>query len=471
MSIDRRDFLASACAAVSAPAATLTRGGSVLRPEDFGAKADGITNDTQAFARLSAEVNKRGGGTVALAKGRTYVVGDQHRGGGPYGWNPVPILDLHGLSAPLRILGNSARLRAQSGLRFGTFDPETGEPATHAKPFNRLHELASAYMAMVGVEESNAPIEIRDLELDGNLRQLTIGGPFGDGGWQVPGDGIVLKGNLSTETIVNVSTHHHARDGLLIIGDPERTQRSRFSHLRSTDNARQGVSVTCGRGYDFEDCEFSHTGRAGLMSPPGAGIDIEAETRQIRDLTFARCKFVDNAGVGMLADSGNTEKASFRDCLFVGTTSWSAWPFKPNFSFDDCTFVGSIVHAFADEQDAARATRFTRCLFTDKPQLSPTGKVFTGGGPIANLAQSKNVLFDGCRFELVGDGLLPWSWRATYKDCRMSQASPKAAETKGRYIGRTTIHGRVDLYGSMIEGELVMNGQVVPRGVHGGKPW
>ena len=95
---------------------------------------------------------------------------------------------------------------------------------------------------------------------------------------------------------------------------------------------------------------------------------------------------------------------------------------KPGLRFDRCTFVGSVVHPFPDA-NPDRAAHFTHCRFTDDAKLSPTGKVFTDVGPIVNLGTSDNVLFDRCRFNLVGKGVLPWSWRAIYKDCTMRQRS------------------------------------------------
>jgi hypothetical protein len=88
-----------------------------------------------------------------------------------------------------------------------------------------------------------------------------------------------------------------------------------------------------------------------------------------------------------------------------------------------------------------------------------------------NLPESENVLFDRCHFDLVAAGLLPWSWKAHYRDCTMRQHSPKTAMTKGRYLGRTTIDGPVDLYGSMIQGTLILNGKPVPLGPIGVTHW
>ena len=57
----------------------------------------------------------------------------------------------------------------------------------------------------------------------------------------------------------------------MIIGLAERAARSRISHAGRRYNGRQGLSVTAGRGYDFIDCKFSHTGRSAISSAPGAG--------------------------------------------------------------------------------------------------------------------------------------------------------------------------------------------------------
>lgn len=423
---------------------------------------------------LSAEVQRRGGGTISLGRGRTYLVGKQSTGGSVFAWTPSPIIELQGLTEPLQIVGNGARLLAQPGLRFGTFDRQTGVATHRAMPNLRIDEVASPYQGMIWIHDSRAPITISDVELDGNLERLLIGGQYGDTGWQMPATGLLLRDNHGPEIIENVLTHHHAQDGAMIIGDLARGGRSRISHLVSRYNARQGFSLTAGRGYDFLDCEFSHTGRSKIASAPSAGVDIEAEDKPIRDVTFTRCRFIDNRGLGMGADSGDSDGAQFTNCTFVGTDTWSAWPLKPHFRFNGCTFVGAVVHPFPDKREPARATKFVDCRFTDDPSLSPTGKVFEGGygtpGPIVNMAESENVVFDRCTFD-VRIAALPWSWKAIYRDCTMKQRSSETSMTKGKYVGRTVINGPVNLYGSMVVGTLILNGRVVPPGPVGVAPW
>ena len=103
-------------------------------PENFGAAGDGVTNDTAAFAQMTAAVIASGGGTVLLQK-KTYVVGEHLAAPTPiFSFPPAPIMEFDGCAGPLIILGNGARLRCADGLRFGTFDPLTGVRPTTPCP-------------------------------------------------------------------------------------------------------------------------------------------------------------------------------------------------------------------------------------------------------------------------------------------------------------------------------------------------
>ena len=471
---DRRAFLAAAAAAsMIRPTPALAQ--AVHRPEDFGARGDGATNDSDAFMALGARINAMGGGTIVLSEGKTYVVGRQ-RPGAARPFAPQPLLDFRGTTRPLTILGNGARLRTAGGLRFGAFDPRSGQPAHRPAPNFHEPDRASPYVGMIVVRGARAPVAIRDVELDGNAVGLRIGGRWGDIGWQVPGSGLLLTDNLAAEAVDNVHSHDHPLDGAMIDGDPRRAARSRFTRLVCRSNGRQGLSIVGGRGYDFTDCEFGRSGRSIVASSPSAGVDIEAEgAKTVRDLSFTRCRFVDNKGVGLLADSGDSAGARFTDCQFVGTTAWGAWPRKPGLVFEGCTFAGASVNPYPSK-DPSLAAKFFNCRFTDDPALAAGRQLYftqAEGSPIVDLGTSDNVLFAGCRFELERQGVLPWSWKAIYRDCVMRQRSRAAAYTKGRYVGRSVIDGPVDLYGSMIEGIVILNGKPVPRGPVGTDfaPW
>ena len=433
-------------------------------PEAFGARRDGRTNDTAAFRRMASAVNRAGGGRIVLRR-TVYLVGEQ-RPGFPqerYAFAPGSILQLSNCPRDLVIEGNGATLRCAPGLRYGTFDRGTGQRVNLPMPNTKPGSLATPYDYMILVEQCRGAVTISDLELDGNVGALRIGGPWGDTGWQIACVGLFLRDNGGDEVVRNVHTHHHAQDGLIIAGgaSPARA-RKLFSRIRSDANGRQGCSFIGGRGYIFSDCTFSRSGRGPVSSAPGAGFDIEAESAPVRSLRFDRCAFVDNVGCGMVADSGDSAEAVFADCRFVGTTAWSIWSDKPSFRYDRCEIVGAAVRFFSSA-DPLVATRFFDCVFTDDPARSVRGKVYLNG-PMANVSSSRNVLFARCRFNATHGAQLPWSTDAIYEDCVMRQTGPTQAHPRGLFRGANRIEGNASVYGSRVAGKLVLNGQLVPRG-------
>jgi hypothetical protein len=479
MNANRRSFLAgSAAAAALASVPEAARSQSrTFTPEQFGARGDGVTNDSRAFARLAEAVSEAGGGTVEFRR-TTYLVGDQVpvlAPGALYSWEPAKLLEIKGCSRPLVIRGNGARLRCPDGMRFGTFDA-AGRRTDHPLPYTGPG-VASPYRAMIHVMRCTAPVEIADFELDGNLPHLAIGGPYGDSGYQIPAIGLKLTDNSSDEIVRNIYAHHHAQDGMLIDGIDRVMSpmpRRLISNVRAEHNARQGCSITGGRGYSFEKCSFSHTGKGVIGSAPGAGVDIEAEGgKKNRDFRFTDCAFADNLGCGLVADTGDSEGAVFTRCTFIGTTSWAAWPFKPRFHFQSCRFIGAMVRAYGDK-DPERATIFTDCTWLDDPKLSPTGKVYMGGKanyPIVDMSDSINVRFVRGTFNMTHNGLLPWSWYGIYQDCRMSQKAAVTAYPKGKYLGTSVVNGQVDPYGTNVIGVLILNGKRYEKVQLGGKSW
>jgi hypothetical protein len=463
-SVSRRVVLGGALA-TSALLALPGRAQPVFRPEDFGARGDGVTNDSNAFRALAAAVNRHGGGTIRLAR-KVYIVGQQATTARRH-FEPLGLLDLVGCRSPLTIEGNGAVLRAQAGLRYGTFEA-SGRVVRRPLPNLNFQEAASPYNAMIRVE-SCGDVTIRDVELDGNIDAMVIGGPFGDTGWQIPMGGLALFDNTGNERVDTVHSHDHGQDGMIINGvdEPVRGRVRDIVNVVAERNGRQGCSVIGGHGYRFTHCRFTRTGRGRVASAPGAGVDIEAEGgRTVSALIFDDCAFEDNAGCGMVADSGPSRDVMFRKCRFIGTTNWAAWPNKPGFRFEQCTFIGSLVHAFGSD-DPRLATQFVDCLFTDVADATTGASRSPPGspGPVADLGGSyeggRNVGFTRCRFVLSKNGVLPWTTGSVYTDVTMRQAAPVQAYPRGTYRGVNRIDAPVDLYGSRVVGTLTLNGHAV----------
>jgi hypothetical protein len=459
---DRRQLLlGAASAAVAFAWAPAVCAQTVFTPERFGAKGDGRTDDSAAFARLSDAINAAGGGTIVLRRA-IYVVGTQKRG--PDGrFVEARLMHFDGCTRPVVIRGNGATLRCAAGQRYGVFLPD-GSAKADITP-KGTEGMTRPYAAMIEARFCSGGVTIENIELDGNSGALVLGGKRGDKGYQIGCAGVVLRNNSGPERLTNVHAHHQPHDGFYVDGprDPTRGVMRLFSNIRADANGRQGMSLVGGHGYRIERSSFTRTGRGAVASAPGAGVDIEAQRKKpIRDIAFVGCRFADNRGCGMVADSGDSADVSFTDCTFIGTDNWSAWPHKPGFRFDRCTFAGSLVHAFADP-DPKRATRFTDCLFTDDPALSPTGRLRLRKNLSADLSHADNVLFDRCRFVMKGEGILPFSDGPIYRDCTMSQRATRRAMTRGTYEGRNVIQGPVDLGMSAILGTTILNGVAVPR--------
>lgn len=361
---------------------------------DFGARGDGITNDHEAFQKAAAFFTARGGyGTLIIPKGK-YIIGKQTFGGEKN--NPVyageDVLHLKNLRH-FQLKGElGAILKYTTGLRFGAFDPATGEAYLHnAKPF-----VNKAYAAFIGkciFLENCSDVLIQGLEIDGNNDEVILGGLYGDTGFQLAHYGIYIL-NSRNITVDSVSVHHMALDGISVGNQPAhlpdsiRIQNSRFEY-----NARQGLSWVGGNQLIATNTSFSYTGRGKFSSSPGGGVDIEAENGPIRNGLFENCEFIHNTGPGMGAASGNSADCVFKNCTFQGTTAAAVFVKKPGFTFENCFFYGTVAPGYSAETPE-EATRFLNCHFEDKPYqgVPPFGRF------LVEMVEAKKASFSQCTF-------------------------------------------------------------------------
>lgn len=367
----------------------------------YGAKGDGKANDTDAFKAASDEINKRDGGVLYIPAG-TYMVGKQVFAGvtgKAYAYQPQPIIEIKKCSQPVTIMGEAGtKLIAAAGLKFGAFDPVSGQAFTPpSMPFTKSNHLANAYV-MVNVHD-NADVTITNLELDGNIQGLVLGGQWGDTGRQCRAIGILALQNQKL-AVKNVHTHHHGQDGIEI-GHYGLTPDSaptpvHLVNVVSEYNARQGLSWVGGVGLVAINCKFNHTGTVRFSSAPAAGLDIEAENSVCRQGYFYGCEFTNNTGCCIVADSGDSAHMVFERCTVWGVRNWSIWPRKPYLVFKDCAIHGAMVNLYADASNMTASCRLFNCTIDDFPHPQ-YGPVFTSGDILIDMGGTKGqgVVFQG----------------------------------------------------------------------------
>jgi hypothetical protein len=441
---------------------------SIVHIKDFGAVADGVTNNTEAFQKASAFLEANGG-TLIIDAG-TYIVGKQKLSGSysaGVSYNAEPILSLLNAKKPIIIKGYNAILKAAPGLKFGSFNPITGEKDSIRKEGNRSSYNASAFTFISVI--NCLSITIKGLSLNGNSGKLNIGPAFGPEGIQLSALGIGLYGNKNV-TVADCYIHHCALDGIIVawpgLKDSDPVYPHTITNVKCTYNGRQGLSWVGGNNLTVTDCEFSSTGKAlnkGLpvISKPSAGIDIEIENSIIRNGNFINCLVYNNAGPGIISIGHDTYNIHFKKCTFIGTTNSSAYPKSQGFSFNSCTFVGMVQRIFGSA-DKSKAAFFKDCLFTMSAKMSPDGKVF---GDTWEFYEGQNIIFDHCTFDAATKHLPTVNTpEIVFLNCTFSQNSDKDFNAAAIFKGTTkfVMKGKGTLITSLSDftGKIIYNDQI-----------
>ncbi len=441
----------------------------VIHIKDFGAIGDGKTNCTRSFQEAAAYLQTNGGNLI-IDPG-TYIVGKQ-KFTGSFGagssYIAEPILNLKHVEQPIIIIGYNAIIKAADGLKYGSFNPVTGEKDKIRKESNITDYYASAY-TFINVVDC-ASITIKGLTLDGNSENLNMGPDFGLGA-QLPATGISLYNNKNV-AVIDCYIHHCALDAIIIAWTGLKNADPIYPHIiqnvKALYNGRQGLSWVGGNSLKVINSEFSSTGKAlnngkPVVGEPAAGIDIEIENSIIKNGTFINCQVFDNAGRGLSSIGHDTYNIRFMKVNFIGTTNDPAFPKSQNFSFDSCLFVGRMV-GICGSEDKTKANFFKNCLFTTNKKASPNGKVF---GTYCSFYDAQNVIFDHCTFD-AGSGRLPvFSHKEIeFLSCKFIQNSDEDFRAIATFRGTTQFNmsgtGKVDASEGTFQGKIIYNNQIIP---------
>lgn len=452
-----------------------------FRPEQFGAKGDGRTDDTEAFQSLGRAVTDAGGGTIVLRPRAIYRVGRQVASGGraDFAFGAQPMLLIEKVNG-LVIRGNNATLRLNDGLRYGSFDPVSGERFDPPRNQVTKRGIAAVVGKMIEVSDSS-DIRISDLVLDGNMDRLVVGGEWGGAEIQLPATGLQLT-RVSRVLVENIRSHDHGLDGVYLYGrniaanggPPDQIL---LRNVHCDRNGRQGMSIVGGKGLRFERCTFSNSGQGRVASRPKAGVDIEPNGRNwSTDATFVGCEFTNNRGVGLVADTGNSHTLAVLDCTFwhgfaaspgVTLNSGDAlWLGREGVRIERCRVHGTVTHMPASAKivqtsfDDDVHPKYGRAAQTRRYLLSNASGTFSncsfavvGGGRLGLIHARPAIVLRGCRLHFGGTGVpaggavAVFSAQTTLQDVSFSEAVGNSggrlfiADNGATLVGKVTVSG------------------------------
>ncbi|HEX8309214.1 MAG TPA: hypothetical protein VF645_12435, partial [Allosphingosinicella sp.] len=384
---------------------------SLVKVGWFGAKGDGVTNDSAALAGASAYIRRMGGGTLELEP-RTYVIGGQTRRGSElWAYEPHKVLYFAYCDRKVTIRGNGCTLKCAPGLKYGKFDPAT-EAAASGGGADATYR-ASPMEGAITAEFNNGDIEIDGINVDGNLQSAVIGGSFGDSGIQIPFDGFRLYDNSGRITLRNCKAVRLGLDGLNIrrniVGKGGKAQPALIEDFEACECGRQGASFVGARMLTVINSQFLRTGKNGYVaSSPCAGVDVEAEEGSADEILFLNCISSFNAGANFGVASWQNSRILWKGGRLVGTDTYAIWIEKPSVRFEDALIVGAVMCDWADNMargtlEEGYAPGFVRCMFSDNTEYSE-------GLPLANnhiQVRNGRVWFQRCSFDYRRTFVLP----------------------------------------------------------------
>lgn len=343
--------------------------------QEFNAGAYGLhpsntgLQNCKALQALSAAVKAANGGVVVFPPG-TFIIGAQTfagaRGKG-YAYKAEDLFRVKGVTGALVLKFNGTKFKWADGLRFGSFDPVTGEPINPTLPYYVL-DSTSGLGSAIAIEDSGYVGIEGAVEIDGNDANLIIGGQWGDKGYQTGHSGIWLIRNKQVKTDGMVYTHHHLLDGFYCGSRQVPEGFTELNGIVSVYNGRQGLSITGGDNITINNSVLGYTSDGVIHNSPGFGVDIETEVAPIQGITFNSCYFPAGPGGGcVVSDNMSVRDAVFNDCVFESTGGPTLYMYLKGVKFNSCKFYGGLtpIKSGSNSYQQGGKPEFNNCFFSN----------------------------------------------------------------------------------------------------------
>ncbi|WP_432712763.1 glycosyl hydrolase family 28-related protein [Pedobacter sp.] len=327
---------------------------AIVNVQRHGAKGDGVTDDYKALLSAYNAINKQGGGQLYFPKGRYFIK--------PYHTKDNTVLDLILQDCKmLEIKGDQAIIEVNGAFH-------------RSAEYNRGKHYYSKTSSIIPMALRNCDsVKISGIEIKGQVDKMSK-----DAGLTESGGHLLTFNHCSRVNVQDVYVHHAQTDGIYI---NNKSSDFKFNRVRSSNNARQGMSIIELIGGRFENCSFTETGFTGGKyggHAPQAGVDIEPSTVKhvARDISFYKCEFLGNKGSQFV-------------CSKPFTTT--------NITLDNCTFA------------AGKGTYPYQMILTAKNLVIKNSTIDVGKGsiyPVWSRYSGSDVQILNCKISGSGKGIV-----------------------------------------------------------------
>ncbi|GAW65838.1 hypothetical protein GPEL0_01f0913 [Geoanaerobacter pelophilus] len=294
-----------------------------IYPQWWGAVADGRSDCYHALRNMYNSFNLTGGGKIVFPKGRYWIA--EYKKSGDSNINDLIIRNLDGVE----LVGYGAVIDINGSFR------RTADRTAGKRAYRYSNSNAITPFRLINCKN----VTLRGFEIDGNTDLMTRD----DGVAESFAHGISIEGGRGI-LISDINVHHCQSDGVYVSGFKVNENLStacrnlKIENVKSSHNARQGLSLIQARDVVVADSVFSYSGVTGGEyggHAPMAGLDIEpnlslSSTPRADVVTgniiFDKCRFEHNAGSQVTAAyADRTEKVSFKNCSIDATGSPSRY--------------------------------------------------------------------------------------------------------------------------------------------------